>query len=675
MLTTANPQMGVCLALIREIDRADGLEAIYQAALTALEDGLGVHRSAVLLFDHARVMRFVAWRGVSDGYRSAVEGHSPWLFGATNASPLVVADVAAEPSFTALRPTIEAEGIAALAFIPLMSGGGVIGKFMLYSPAPRALADDELQLATLIASQVAFAIERTVAEQKARRSEQRLRFALDAASMGTWEWDLSTNNVEWSENLATLHGLPAGTFDGTFASYEREIHPDDRPRVLASASRALTEGIPHDVEYRILSPDGTMRWVEGKGRVEYEAGRPARMTGVCIMATRRKEAELARLALAEEASRSKDEFLATLSHELRTPLNAILGWVQLLERGQLAEGRTAQALDVIGRNARLQAQLIEDILDVSRIITGKLELERLPIGVPVLVDGALDGVAPTAAAKGVVLERQVSADLPVLEGDPKRLQQVLGNLLSNAVKFTPAGGHVSIHAASVEGGVRLDVIDDGQGIDPLFLPHVFERFRQGDGRSTRQHGGLGLGLAITRHLVEQHGGRVEAHSEGPGRGSRMTVWLPAAARVERDGQMRRGASVAAAPGCLDGRTVLVVDDVEDSRDLIVTLVEGAGGHAVACPDGASALARVDTWRPDVVIADIGMPHMDGYMLLARLRQRHPGVRAVAVTAHARLDDRNRALEAGYDAYLTKPVDAAAFLDDLQGLTAFRRPTQ
>ena len=408
MLTTANPQLGVCLALIRAIGEADGLDAIYRAALTALEDGLGVDRSAVLLFDQARVMRFVAWRGVSDGYRATVEGHSPWPCGATDATPIIVADVASEPSLTALRSTIEAEGIAALAFIPLVSAGGVIGKFMLYSPVPRALADDELQLATVIASQVAFAIERTMAELKARRSEQRLRFALEAASMGTWEWDLSTDNVDWSENLASLHGLPEGTFDGTFASYEREIHPEDRPRVLGSARRALAEGIPHDVEYRIVAPDGRVRWVEGKGRVEHEGGRPARMTGVCIMATRRKEAELARLALAEEASRSKDEFLATLSHELRTPLNAILGWVQLLERGQLAESRTAQALDVIGRNARLQAQLIEDILDVSRIITGKLELDRLPIGVPVLIDGALEAVAPAAAAKHVALQCQVS---------------------------------------------------------------------------------------------------------------------------------------------------------------------------------------------------------------------------------------------------------------------------
>lgn len=276
-------------------------------------------------------MRFKAYRGISEQYRRAVEGHTPWRPDSPNPEPIIVGDVRDEPSLTAYALVFESEGIAAMAFIPLVSLGRVIGKFMLYYPAPTQLSADEVQLATVIASQVAFAVERTRTEQQARRSEERLRFALDAASMGTWDWDLITNDLQWSDNLAAIHGLPPNSFDGTFASYEKEIHPVDRPRVYASIERALKEGVPHDVEYRLVAPDGTVRWCEGKGRVGYENGRPTRMSGVCMMVTRRKEAELARIAAAEESSQLKDEFLATLSHELRTPLNAILGWVQMLQ--------------------------------------------------------------------------------------------------------------------------------------------------------------------------------------------------------------------------------------------------------------------------------------------------------------------------------------------------------
>ena len=316
-----------------------------------------------------------------------------------------MSDVAADPSLEDYRPIFAGEGIAALAFIPLVSLDRVIGKFMLYFDAPTAAGGDDLQLASVIAAQVAFAVERTRTEEQARRSEERLRFALDAASMGTWDWDLGTNAVQWSDNLPRIHGLPPGTFDGTFASYEREIHPDDREQgARVRPARARPTACRTTSSTGIVAPDGTVRWCEGKGRVEYEQGSPVRMSGVCVMVTRRKEAELARLAAAEETSRLKDEFLATLSHELRTPLNAILGWVQMLQSGQLSAGaRRVEAIDVIGRNARLQGQLIEDILDVSRIISGKLEIERDGGVVPQLIETVIAGVAPAADAKGIAL--------------------------------------------------------------------------------------------------------------------------------------------------------------------------------------------------------------------------------------------------------------------------------
>lgn len=527
-IDTVQP-IGVCLSLTRAISYAGTLEEIYDATLDALAQGLGVSRASILLFDPDGVMRFKASRGLSATYRRAVEGHTPWTPDTPDPQPIVVSDVARDRSLEAYRQVIADEGIAALAFIPLVSVGRVIGKFMLYADVPRAFTDDQLQLAGVVAAQVAFAVTRARAEESARRSEARLRFALDAAAMGTWEWDLSSQTMQWSDNLERLHGLPPGTFDGTFTSYEREIHPDDRERVLTSARRAVEEGVPYEVEYRIVAPDGTIRWVEGKGRVECWPGRPARMTGVCMMISRRKEAELARLTAAEDASRLKDEFLGTLSHELRSPLNAIVGWVQMLQQGTIGSAeRVRQAIDVIGRNAKLQTQLIEDILDVTRIAAGKLEVERRPMLIPPLVDAVLADLVPAVEAKQITLSRAMSEDLLPIEGDPKRLHQVLGNIISNAIKFTPQGGEIAVSCDVDAHSIVIKVRDSGAGIPAEFLPLIFERFRQADTGSTRRHGGLGLGLAIAHHLVELHGGQIHAESDGPGRGSKFCIRLPIA---------------------------------------------------------------------------------------------------------------------------------------------------
>jgi PAS domain S-box-containing protein len=654
MLTTASP-IAISLNLTEAISKCRTVEDIYDAALDALGSGLGVERASILLFDPDGVMRFKAYRGLSAAYRAAVEGHTPWRPDSPDPQPIWVADVADDASLAAYRPLFEAEGIAAMAFIPLISLGRVIGKFMVYLGVPTQPSAPALQLASVVAAEVAFAVERTRAEEQARRSEERLRFALDAASMGTWDWDLATNAVQWSENLARIHGLPDGTFDGTFASYEREIHPDDRGRVLASVQRALNEGVPHDVEYRLVAPDGTVRWCEGKGRVEYQDGRPVRMTGVCMMVTRRKEAELAKLAAAEEASRLKDEFLATLSHELRTPLNAILGWVQMLHSGELTPARASQAIQVIGRNARLQAQLIEDILDVSRIITGKLEVERLPVSLSQLFETVISGVRPAAEARRLDLRQDIAPDLPPIDGDPKRLHQVLNNVLSNAIKFTPEGGVVLLRCHADHTVVNIVVQDSGAGIPLDFLPFVFDRFRQADSRSTRAHGGLGLGLAISRHLVEQHGGEIQAHSDGDGRGATISIRLPAGSSA-----VWRDTSDVATPAesvRLDDVTVLVVDDERDSREMIATVLEQRGAAVLQSDSAESALDTLQNRSVRVIIADIAMPRIDGYELMRRVRASGSRVPSLAVTAFARSDDRRTALESGYSTYLAKPIDA------------------
>jgi PAS domain S-box-containing protein len=662
---TADSPIATCARLTTAISRTRTVEEIYAAALDALHSGLDVERASILLFDPDGVMRFKAYRGLSEAYRRAVEGHTPWRPDSPDPGPIVVSDVLSDASLASYAPVFAAEGIAAMAFIPLVSLDRVIGKFMMYYGEPTTLGQDDLQLATVIAAQVAFAVERTRTEQQARRSEERLRYALDAASMGTWDWDLTTNSVLWSDNLPVIHGLPPGTFDGTFASYEREIHPDDRQRVFASVQRALNEGVPHEVEYRIVSPDGTVRWCEGKGRVEYDGGRPARMSGVCMIVTRRKEAELAKLAAAEESSRLKDEFLATLSHELRTPLNAILGWVQMLRNGELSPPRAQQAIDVIGRNARLQAQLIEDILDVSRIIAGKLEVERTPVSVSQLLDTVVAGIAPAAAAKGLVFEPQIAADLPPIEGDAKRLHQVLNNVLSNAVKFTGEGGSIVLRCHADPEWLNIEVRDSGIGIPATFLPFVFDRFRQADSRATRSHGGLGLGLAITKHLVELHEGTIEAHSDGPGTGTAITIRLPAApglaSAAERNPRRHH------ADSDLQGATLVVVDDQHDSREMIAALLEQRGARVIQCASPEAALDALGAGGVDALIADIAMPDIDGYELMRLARASGCLVPAIAVTAFARADDRRRAIEIGYADYIAKPVEGPQLVKAVRDL--------
>jgi PAS domain S-box-containing protein len=668
MTTTASSAIATCAALTAAISKSRTVDEIYAAALDALQVGLGVHRASILLFDPDGVMRFKAFRGISDSYRRAVEGHTPWTPDSPDPRPIVVSDVTADPELAGYQPVFAAERIAAMAFIPLVSLERVIGKFMLYYGEPTELGGDALQLAVVVAAQVAFAVERTRTEQQARRSAERLRFALDAASMGTWDWDLTTNEVEWSDNLATIHGLPPGSFDGTFASYEREIHPDDRPRVFASVQRALNEGVPHDVEYRIVAPDGTVRWCEGKGRVEYSDGRPARMSGVCMIVTRRKEAELAKLTAAEESSRLKDQFLATLSHELRTPLNAILGWIQMLQKGEVTAAQAKHAIDVVARNARLQAQLIEDILDVSRIITDKLEIERTPVSVVQVIETVASGIVPAVAAKKISFATHFADTLGAVEGDPKRLHQVFNNVLSNAVKFTPEGGSISL-SCHADGGARVRIVvrDSGTGIEPEFLPYVFDRFRQADSRSTRTHGGLGLGLAIARHLVELHGGTIAAHSDGLGKGTTIKIEFPAmpTADIETPAQPERATHTLR----VNDVVILIVDDQKDSRDMLAALLQQRGATVLQSESAEDALHRLSKEAIDLVIADIAMPGVDGYELMRRLRAAGHRTPAIAVTAYARPEDLRQALESGYASYLPKPVDGDRLAEAVRDIVA------
>jgi PAS domain S-box-containing protein len=380
----------------------------------------------------------------------------------------------------------------------------------------------------------------------------------------------------------------------------------------------------------------------------------------------RAEAEQA-ARRAEESNRLKDEFLATISHELRTPLNAILGYARLLRAGKLEREEAVKALETIERNARAQAQLVDDLLDVSRIITGKLRMEVRATDPTAFTEAAIDAVQPAAEAKGIRIQKILDTTAVSVPGDPVRLQQVVWNLLSNAVKFTPRGGKVQVRVERVNSQIEIVVSDTGQGISPDFLPHVFDRFRQAEQSTSRQHGGMGLGLAIVRHLVELHGGAVEAKSGGKDRGAMFCVRLPISAVYHIDPEAGRIHPTAQdlsilteSSDRLDGVRIIVVDDERDTRELLKTGLGHSGAEVTVASSAAEALDAIVADPPSVIISDIGMPSDDGYELIRRLRalpaDRGGKVPAVALTAYARVEDRLRALKAGYQMHVPKPVE-------------------
>jgi PAS domain S-box-containing protein len=359
---------------------------------------------------------------------------------------------------------------------------------------------------------------------------------------------------------------------------------------------------------------------------------------------------------AQEANRLKEDFLATLSHELRTPLNALLGWTQMLKSPGVDEATRRRAMESIERNARAQAVLINDLLDVSRVMSGKLRLEQQPVDVQAVILAAVDAVRPAVRAREIDLGVSLAPIPGEVIGDPDRLQQVVWNLLSNAVKFTPPHGRVDLAVEVTGGAVQISVSDTGAGIDPAFLPHVFERFRQADSSTTRNHGGLGLGLAIVRHLVDLHGGTVSVESDGPGRGSRFVVTLPLRRSVSIDAARRVAEQALAAT--LRGVRVLAVDDDPDSRELVLLILRAAGADVMVVSSGPTALDVIDSFTPHVVVSDIAMPGMDGYALVRELQSRgRPRTPvAIALTAYAGPDDIQRASEAGFAMHLSKPAD-------------------
>jgi signal transduction histidine kinase len=401
------------------------------------------------------------------------------------------------------------------------------------------------------------------------------------------------------------------------------------------------------------------------------AGELARRAAVAIDNARLYELSQMERSRVEAATRAKDEFVAIVSHELRTPLNAILGWIRLMRGGSLDEAKREHAFNVIERNAEAQSQLVADLLDISRVITGKIRINPAQLDLSNVVDMAIEGLRPAAEAKQIRFDVSIDRAETILRGDGERLQQVVWNLLANAVKFTQKSGVVRVGLARVASDMELTVSDNGEGIVPSFLPHVFDSFRQSDGGASRSHGGLGIGLSIAKHIVELHGGSIEVQSEGKGRGATFVVRLPISPLVSttlsvpRVRATKKQALDAALPGDLRGIRVLVVDDEPDARDLVAYVLETRGMDVRVATSVAEAMAVLAKYTPHVILSDIGMPDEDGYLLIRNIRmlpdQEKQRIPVIALTAFARNEDRTRALVDGFNLHMAKPVEPTALV--------------
>lgn len=566
---------------------------------------------------------------------------------------------------------------------PLFEGKKLWGLLIAHHcSSPRAWQELEISLVEQLSNHIGIAIAQSELYQKAQseltqrqqveielsESEAGLRLALEAAQMGTWDWNILTGQIQWSANMEALFGLQPGEFDGSYEMFVSRLHLEDRDRVLNAINHSVVTGTEYNIEFRVIYPDGQLRWAQSKGQVFYnEAGQAVRMAGVDLDITTSKQLQEDKEVLlrraqaareeAEAANLSKDEFLAVVSHELRSPLNAILGWARLLRTRELDKPTTERALETIERNTQTQVQLIEDLLDVSRMIRGDLQLTMTPVSLAALVEDSVNSLSLIAQAKQIHLNSIIIDSHCQILGDLSRLQQVITNLLTNAIKFTPQGGRVQI-CLEKEGSIaQIRVIDSGKGISKEFLPHVFDRFRRADSSTERLKDGLGLGLAIVTHLTRLHGGTVSASSPGVGQGATFTVTLPIFESISSALKSEPNPEITQQLPLADVR-LLLVDDEVDSLELVEFALTESGATIKAVSGAAAALEVIEQFKPDILVSDIAMPQTDGYTLLNCIREKKQvgQIPAIALTAFAKEEDVKNSLYAGFQRHLTKPVE-------------------
>ncbi len=670
----------------------DVLPALVVLARTLLRaDAYAVWR----LDAHAKQWQIGASHGISEAFsRTLVESYQGEdVTAVAFTEPLLVASITDTPLLEERGKVLRAEGIESMMAVPLRIGGYGNGTLVFYYRTPHEFGEVEVQTAralgnlaaAAISSAELFEVQRRSREQAERANRQTAFLAEASAALGS--------SLDYEETLRTVAQLAVPQIADWCAVDVVDEHGEVQRLAVShidsaqatSAGTAVNEvigfGAPLMRPNLIVVPLAAHRRTFGALTFVYvDSGRTYSDVDFRFAHDMAYRAALAvenarAYRQVQAANRAKDEFLATLSHELRTPLNAVLGWARMLRGGAVSPEKMARAYEVVERNALAQLDLVEDLLDLSRVITGKFRLDVQPVNLTTTINAAVEAIQPAATAKGISVQVEAGAAEGLISGDEARLQQVIWNLLSNAIKFTPRGGRVAVTLRRHESLIEIEVSDTGEGIDPAVLPYVFDRFRQGDSGTTRIHQGLGLGLAIVRHIVELHGGRVDVTSPGKGQGATFVISLPfvqpprsAAVRSVRDALAPVRRSHVAA---LAGVRALVVDDDSDTRDLLAEVLRSRGVQVTAASSADEGLAALDLEIPDILLTDIAMPDHDGFDLIRRVRERPADrggrVPAVAITAYARPEDTERSLASGFQMHLSKPVDMDELLATVASL--------
>ncbi|MBD2493839.1 PAS domain-containing protein [Nostoc sp. FACHB-280] len=594
---------------------------------------------------------------------------------ATNQA-LVVHDITKDSRTTAFAQNYAGFQIQAIVCVPCIYQGQLVAVLTVSSPNPRVWSGDDVALLQETVVRIWPLIEQTKTTQALRESEERFRTLADNMSQFAWMADANGWIFWYNQRWFDYTGTTLEEMQGW--GWQKVHHPDHLNRVIQHFRHCLTTGEAWEDTFPLRRNDGEYRWFLSRAiPIRDQQGQILRWFGTNTDITEQKQAEEERSLLlekeqlaraeAERANRIKDEFLAILSHELRSPLNPILGWAKLMQTRKFDATKTTEALATIERNAKLQCQLIDDLLDVAKILRGKLNIDETPINLVFVLEAALDTVRTAAVAKSILLHSTLP-QIGQVSGDSARLQQIFWNLLSNAIKFTPAGGRVDVQLQRVDHQAQITISDTGKGIKPDFLPYIFESFCQEDASTTRKYGGLGLGLAIVRYLVEAHGGTIQADSPGEGQGATFTVKLPLLATELRPSQPDE---LSIPELDLTGIKVLIVDDEPDARELVTAVLAQYGAEILAVTRAAEVLASLESFQPDVLISDIGMPDMDGYTLIQQIRSlpadKGGKIGAIALSAYARKEDQQRSLSVGFQYHISKPLDLDKLVETVSEL--------